>query len=73
MSHVDLAELELSELENTLEAQGTERFHARQLYRWIYRRGVTDFALMTDLARTRRTRFREDFIISTPRIVSEAL
>ena len=68
---VDLAELELSELEDVLAARGTERFHARQLYRWIYRRGVIDFELMTDLARTRRTQFRHEFIVSTPRVVSD--
>jgi 23S rRNA (adenine2503-C2)-methyltransferase len=67
----DLAELELGELEKALEARGTERFHARQLYRWIYRRGIVDFELMTDLARTRRARFREEFVVSTPRIVSD--
>jgi 23S rRNA (adenine2503-C2)-methyltransferase len=29
---------------------GHPRFHARQIYRWIHRRGVTDFAQMTDLS-----------------------
>jgi 23S rRNA (adenine2503-C2)-methyltransferase len=70
-STVDLAELELSELEDALESGGTRRFHARQLYRWIYRRGVTDFDLMTDLARTLRARFRTDFTISTPQVVND--
>ena len=41
-SRVDLAELELSELEAALAARGQERFRARQLFSWIYRRGVTD-------------------------------
>ena len=54
MSHprTDLAELEISELEAALESRGVERFHARQLYRWIYKRGVTDVDRMTDLSRT---------------------
>jgi len=68
---VDLTELELSELEDALESRGTKRFHARQLYRWIYRRGVTDFDLMTDLARTLRAQFRADFTITTPQVVSD--
>src|SRR5688572_28704532 len=68
---VDIAALELSELENTLQSRGIEPFHARQLYRWIYRRGITDFDRMTDLSRTLRAQFAEDFIISTPRIVSD--
>ena len=69
--NVDLAELELSELENTLAHRGAERFHARQLFRWIFRRGVTDFELMTDLARPMRAQFRESFVISTPSIVGD--
>jgi 23S rRNA (adenine2503-C2)-methyltransferase len=68
---VDLTELELSELEDALESKGTKRFHARQLYRWIYRRGVTDFDLMTDLARTLRAQLRADFTINTPQVVSD--
>jgi 23S rRNA (adenine2503-C2)-methyltransferase len=68
---VDLAELELSELEEALEVRGARRFHARQLFRWIYRRGVTDFDLMTDLARPLRARFRAEFTISTPHVASD--
>ena len=69
--NVDLAELELQELEDVLEDRGTERFHARQLYRWIYRRGVTDFELMTDLGRGLRARFAKEFGISTPRVIAD--
>ena len=68
---VDVAELETGELENTLQERGIQRFHARQLYRWVYRRGVTDFELMTDLARPLRARLREEFVVPTPLIVSD--
>ena len=71
MNPVDLAELDLSEAESALETKRVQRFHARQLYRWIHRRGVTDFGLMTDLSRQLRTRLAEDFVVSTPRIVSD--
>ena len=67
----DMAELELAELEAALDARGVERFHARQLYRWIYRRGITDFDRMTDLSRDLRARLEADFHVSTPRIVSD--
>jgi 23S rRNA (adenine2503-C2)-methyltransferase len=69
--HSDLAGLDLAELEAALDARGVERFHARQLYRWIYRRGVTEFDLMTDLSRTLRARLHDEFWLSTPRIVSD--
>jgi 23S rRNA (adenine2503-C2)-methyltransferase len=66
---MDISELELGELEEALEASGQPRFHARQLYRWVHRRGVTDFARMTDLS----VRLREDLArrcrVSTPQVV----
>jgi 23S rRNA (adenine2503-C2)-methyltransferase len=68
---VDLAELDLAEAESALETKGVQRFHARQLYRWVYRRGITDFALMTDLSRELRGRLADDFVVTTPRIVSD--
>ena len=67
----DLAELEIGELEASLEARGVERFHARQLYRWIYKRGVTDVARMTDLARTLRESIGTEFALTTPRVVGD--
>jgi 23S rRNA (adenine2503-C2)-methyltransferase len=69
--YIDLAELDLPELEAALEGRGVERFHARQLYRWTYRRGVTDFDLMTDLSRGLRVRLQDEFTVSTPRIASD--
>jgi 23S rRNA (adenine2503-C2)-methyltransferase len=67
----DLAELELHELERALEARGHERFHARQLYRWIYRRGVDEFDRMTDLSRALRHTLQESAIVRTPRVVAD--
>ena len=68
---LDLAELELSEIESLIEAAGGERFHARQLYRWIHRRGVHDIASMTDLSRPLRATLESTYQIGTPRVVSE--
>jgi 23S rRNA (adenine2503-C2)-methyltransferase len=67
----DLAELEAADLEDALEALGVERFHARQLYRWIYKRGVTDVDRMTDLSRTLRETIKSECVISTPRVVAD--
>jgi 23S rRNA (adenine2503-C2)-methyltransferase len=70
-SRTDLAELELHELESALEARGVERFHARQLYRWIYKRAVTDIDRMTDLARTLRDTIKTEFVFTTPRVAGD--
>ena len=67
----DLAELDLNELEAALDAHGYERFHARQLYRWIYKRGVTDFQHMTDLSRAMREQLPTEFALTTPTIVAD--
>ena len=64
----DLAELERSALETALDARGHRRFHARQIFRWLYRRGVTDVEAMTDLSRDLRAALARDFTITTPEL-----
>ena len=70
-SRLNLAELDLPDLEIALEQRGYERFHARQLYRWIYKRGVTDFEKMTDLSKDLRARLAREFEVVTPKLVSD--
>ena len=65
----DVSELSLAELEDALESSGSRRFHARQIYRWVYRRGVDDFGRMTDLPRALRERLSSEVDVRTPRIV----
>ena len=50
---VNLLGLPRTELEAFVaERFGAKPFRARQLMKWLYRRGVADFAAMTDLARS---------------------
>jgi 23S rRNA (adenine2503-C2)-methyltransferase len=65
----DLADLERPALEAALEARGVEPFRGRQIFRWIYRRGATDPAVMTDLPRTVRDSLARDFVLATPQVV----
>ncbi len=53
------------------ERLGAKPFRARQLMKWIYRRGVADFAAMSDLARDFRERLAEVAQIEVPQIVAE--
>ena len=62
----DLAELDRRELEAALETRGHERFRARPIFGWLYKRGVADAAAMTDLSRELRATLAADFTISTP-------
>ncbi|MGE5244483.1 MAG: 23S rRNA (adenine(2503)-C(2))-methyltransferase RlmN [Betaproteobacteria bacterium] len=66
----DLANLERPALEAALEARGVPRFRARQIFRWIHRRGVTTPDAMTDLPRELRESLGLEFTIDTPGIVS---
>ena len=62
----DVSELELDALCDVIAATGAKRFNARQIFRWLYRRNVTNFADMTDLSVDLRTRLAAVCRISTP-------
>jgi 23S rRNA (adenine2503-C2)-methyltransferase len=65
----DIAEMELDELEQTLESLGQPRFHARQLFQWVHKRAVVDFDEMTDLGRVLRSTLATQFHVGTPAVV----
>ena len=67
---IDLANLERQALETALDERGHKRFHARQIFRWIYKRGVTDVAAMTDLSRELRAALGLEFTLTTPTIAA---
>jgi 23S rRNA (adenine2503-C2)-methyltransferase len=64
----DVAEFDRAELETWLERHEIRAFHGRQIFQWIYRRGVTDFGAMTDLARPLRGRLSAELGVTTPRV-----
>jgi len=66
----DLAALNRTALEALFTNAGIQAFHARQVYRWIHKRGVTDPAAMTDLAQPLRERLAREFTIGTPAVVT---
>ena len=45
------------------------KLRAKQVYHWIYHRGVIDFDAMTDIAKTMRPWLAERFVIGRPEIV----
>ncbi|MCU0249827.1 MAG: 23S rRNA (adenine(2503)-C(2))-methyltransferase RlmN [Vicinamibacterales bacterium] len=66
MPQVELTELTRAELEAALLAEGLERYRAGQIFQWVYRRGITGFAGMTDLPAAQRAALADRFRISTP-------
>jgi 23S rRNA (adenine2503-C2)-methyltransferase len=69
----DLIGLTKDGIREALQAKGMEakqaKLRAKQLWHWMYNRGVTDFALMTDIAKTMHPWLAEHFIVSRPEIV----
>ena len=69
---VNLLGLPRAELEAFVaERLDAKPFRARQLMKWIYRRGAADFSLMTDLKQNFRAQLSEEARIAVPEIVTE--
>jgi 23S rRNA (adenine2503-C2)-methyltransferase len=45
------------------------KLRSRQVYHWLYHRGVTEFEAMTDIAKTMRPWLAERFVIGRPQVV----
>ncbi len=74
MELVNLLGLPRAELEGFVaDRLGAKFFRARQLMKWIYRRGAADFATMSDLAKDFRAQLETVARISVPEIVTEQL
>ncbi|WP_427967009.1 23S rRNA (adenine(2503)-C(2))-methyltransferase RlmN [Altererythrobacter sp.] len=45
------------------------KLRAKQVFHWLYHRGVTDFDAMTDIAKTMRPWLAERFVVGRPEVV----
>jgi len=70
---VELVGLRKEEICEALAVAGLDarqaKLRAKQIWHWIYNRGVSDFAAMSDIAKAQRPWFAERFIISRPGVV----
>jgi 23S rRNA (adenine2503-C2)-methyltransferase len=60
----EIKDLSLEDLKNVLEGWNLPAFHVRQIFFWLYKRGVKDFAQMSDLPLALRNRLKENFSLS---------
>jgi 23S rRNA (adenine2503-C2)-methyltransferase len=67
----NLVGLSRDELKTALAEAGLEPFRARQVWQWIYWHGVSDFGLMTNIAKKTQLRLDELFVVERPQIVTE--
>ncbi|MES2700576.1 MAG: 23S rRNA (adenine(2503)-C(2))-methyltransferase RlmN, partial [Pseudomonadota bacterium] len=70
---VDLIGLPKARIAEQFVAAGLDvkaaKLRAKQVFHWLYHRGVTDFEAMTDIAKTMRPWLAERFVIGRPQIV----
>ncbi len=71
---LNLVGLSRDGLRDALVAQGTSekqaRMRAGQIWQWIYQKGVSDFAAMTNLGKEYRAALDRDFVVARPEIVT---
>ena len=71
MTPVNLLDFDLAALTAWCEARGEKRFRAVQLFRWIHQRGESDFARMSDLAKSLRDKLAGAAVVQALPILSE--
>ena len=68
MGRKNLAGISREELNAELASIGEKPFRTKQLWHWIYYQGETDFAQMTTLSKSLRTRLAETYEIRRPEV-----
>jgi 23S rRNA (adenine2503-C2)-methyltransferase len=69
LSREDLAAI----LERVGVPEKQRKMRMRQLWHWIYQRGVVDFSFMTDVSKELRSKLEEVFQIARPEVVTEQI
>ncbi len=72
MDRVNLLGLDAERLKQFVEDIDEKPFRARQLERWVHRRGAASFAAMTDLAKSLRAKLDERACVAAPPVVRDA-
>jgi 23S rRNA (adenine2503-C2)-methyltransferase len=67
----NLLEFDRAALERLFAAIGEKPFRARQVLRWIHRRGAADFESMTDVAKSLRAKLATGAEIAAPRVAGD--
>ncbi|MDD9914916.1 MAG: 23S rRNA (adenine(2503)-C(2))-methyltransferase RlmN [Rhodospirillaceae bacterium] len=65
---IDLVGMDRDDLKGVTDALGEPAYRSRQLYQWIYQRGVTDFAEMHNLSKATRAKLDETYRIGRPAV-----
>jgi 23S rRNA (adenine2503-C2)-methyltransferase len=69
-ARLNLLGMSAEDLEATITAAGLPKFRARQLWRWVWRHGLTSFDEMSDLGKPVREKFTAMFSLDRPVVTS---
>jgi len=72
-ARINLFGLDRERLRAAFAAMGEAAYRADQVMLWIYRRGVDDFAAMSNIGKDLRARLSEHFVIRPPQLVAEQI
>jgi len=65
----DIKQFNLKELESQLSSIGSKAYHAKQIFSWIYQKGILDFNRMSDLSSGLRNQLLRNFSILNSEII----
>ncbi|MEM1132910.1 MAG: 23S rRNA (adenine(2503)-C(2))-methyltransferase RlmN [Pseudomonadota bacterium] len=74
---IDLMGLKREQIRDLFAEAGLDtrqaKLRSKQVFHWIYHRGTSDFAAMTDIAKTMRPWLAERFVIGRPDVVEDQI
>ncbi|MEG2310568.1 MAG: 23S rRNA (adenine(2503)-C(2))-methyltransferase RlmN [Clostridia bacterium] len=69
MEKININEYTLEELEQYIDGIDEKKFHAKQIYKWIHRFGVTTFDDMSDISKSLRDKLKSNTYISQLKVL----
>lgn len=71
MNKIDIRIYSLEELQNIITSLSEPKFKAKQIYQWLWQKGVTDFDAMSNLSKGLRQKLKEQYTFNTLSKVKE--
>ena len=68
---INLLNFDLDGLVDWCAQLGEKRFRAVQLFRWIHQKGVSDFAAMSDLAQSLRSKLTQQATVQALPVITQ--
>lgn len=66
---ININDFLLEELEEYIEKLGEKKFHAKQIYKWLHKIGITNFDEMTDISKSLREKLKVSAYILNMEII----